>query len=222
MRRTHLALGLATGLLVLAAAVTGLLLQYPHLLGRTPVTMTAFVELPGREGCYLRGTDVGLQASQDGGATWDGVPMLMPPGPVLRIVLDPARPEVLYVLGRDGLVLSRDGGRIWEPLDPGPPPGPAWMALIDLSLHPDGTVDLVTGGGFWRTRDGAATWTAHPVTPPPMGSGMHRLVHDLHTGFIAGRAGQRVVTGGAAALVLLVITGFLLALGSRNRRNGRG
>jgi hypothetical protein len=222
MRQFHLVLGLGAGLLVLVAAVTGVLLQYPHLLGPAPVEMTAFHALSGEEGHYLRGTSLGLEASLDGGGTWREVPMLMPPGPVRRIVADRDRPEVIFVLGRDGLVMSRDGGRIWEPMDPGAPLDHSWMQLVDLTLRADGNVDLITRGGFWRTMDGGQTWRAHAVTPPSRSSGMRGLIHDLHTGYIWNRSGSWMVTAGAVALVLLVITGALLTLVSGNRRPRRG
>jgi uncharacterized iron-regulated membrane protein len=42
------------------------------------------------------------------------------------------------------------------------------------------------------------------------------MVHDLHTGHLAGLVGRRVTEAGALALVFITVTGILLY-----RRNGR-
>ena len=117
-RQAHKVLGLVGGVLILLSAISGILLQYPHLLGPPELRVTAYSSDTGHPGRPFRGTTLGLEVSEDSGKTWREVPMLMPPGEIRRILVSPDNPDWVLVLGSDGLVSSRDGGRIWEPLDP--------------------------------------------------------------------------------------------------------
>lgn len=211
-RRAHLVLGVLAGLFVLLAAATGLLLQYPGLLGAETVEVTALADVPGDGARFLRGTSEGLERSRDGGRSWEEVPMLLPPGPVRRIVADDS---TIYVLGRDGIVVSRDAGRIWESLETGVDLPPRWTDPIDLVVEPGGAVVLMTGAGIRRSDDGGETWTAQEFPGTARRSRAYDLVHDLHTGWIAGSGGVRAVTVGAVCLLVLVATGFQIAWRSR-------
>ncbi len=103
----------------------------------------------------LAGTDgEGVYRSADGGATWTATRGGMGNAHVQAMVVDPARPEVVYAATwRNGLYRSTDGGRNWAAIG-GKPPHPD---AITLALDP-GTPGAVlvgfSGGSVWRVDGG--------------------------------------------------------------------
>jgi hypothetical protein len=221
-RKVHTWLGLGAGLLVMVTTVSGLLLQYPGLLGEPAVKVTTLAVNPDRPDHLLRGTTAGLEVSGNGGLSWHEVPMLMPPGEIRRVLFDGPESSRVFVLGKDGLVRSDDGGRIWEPLYPDPGESAGWQQWVDLVLGADGSLMIVSEAGLQISGDGGLTWEerAMPTTVPE--NAALKLVHDLHTGYWAGPNGPKLVTLGALSLVILVLSGFYLGLVKRNgkARNG--
>ncbi|TSC72045.1 MAG: hypothetical protein G01um101470_431 [Parcubacteria group bacterium Gr01-1014_70] len=61
-------------------------------------------------------SDYGLLRSLDNAATWQEVPLLVPPDslPILGFAVHPAKPHVLYVSAASQLYKSEDGGRTWS------------------------------------------------------------------------------------------------------------
>lgn len=140
------------------------------LLSATQDDFMGFTIVPERDNLLVAsghpaaGGNLGLIASEDGGATWttisDGVG-----GPVdfHALTSSPANPDVLYGLFK-GIQTSRDGGNTWEFV------GPAPETTIDLSgsASSEQLLFAATGSGLFRTEDGGRTWMrqgpASPVT----------------------------------------------------------
>lgn len=206
--RVHRWLGLAAGLLVLLATGTGLLLQFPDLLGPPSLEAMVFAADPLNENRWWRGTNFGVELSRDAGVSWREVPMLRPPADILRIVFAPDDGRTLYVLGADALVVSSDGGRIWAPLEPERPAGETWYEYQDLGVGAAGQVALFTAAGVLRSGDGGKSWEALGWSTSNRERELRQLVHDLHTGYWLGRTGSWIVSVGALALLALALSGF--------------
>ncbi len=216
----HRALGVAAAVLVLGATGTGLLLQFPHLLGPPADPPGAFAADPNDADRWLRGTRYGIEISTDRGRSWRETPMLRPPGEVLRIAFAPDDANTVYVLGADGLVVSHDSGRIWESVVLPPPPAEAWLEPLDLSVGAAGRIALLSAGGVLRSGDGGDTWSDLPWPSRRPDRDLHRVVHELHTGYWLGNTGRAIVSAGAFALLVLTLSGLALA-GLRNRGRRR-
>lgn len=105
--------------------------------------------------------DGGIYRSTDGGATWSNLsPELMRGGRVLRIVIDPNAPRVLYAdvdftcqCSHSAIYRTGDGGGHWSIVFDG------WTGLLAMNLaHPS---TLYAGGtdGLRTTNDGGRHWT---------------------------------------------------------------
>jgi photosystem II stability/assembly factor-like uncharacterized protein len=75
-----------------------------------------------------------LFKSVDRGATWSalshGLPAEGPEGTIRDIVVDPRRPQTVYVVNASGVYISGNGGRTWFPLNGGLPDAP-WRLVLD-------------------------------------------------------------------------------------------
>lgn len=216
VRRVHSWIGVVAAVLVLVAAGSGILLQHPTWFGSEADTALCLAVDPTTPTRMLRGTSWGVEVSEDGGNKWRETPMLAPPRDVARIVFAPTADHV-YAMGSQSLVWSFDGGRIWQDL-----PGPAAERLLgarflDLTVAPDGTLGLLTTAGQYQ-RPPAGPWRAvgEPVTPQV---DRGQWIHDLHTGYLFGTWGRRVVEYGGWSLVLLTLTGLVLSSRARTRRS---
>ncbi len=84
------------------------------------------VHTPGQNGHVFKTTD--------GGNTWRDISGNLPDVPVLSIVLDPVRPNTLYIGTDVGVFRSTNDGQTWEPFDNGMPN----VAVVDLHITTDG------------------------------------------------------------------------------------
>lgn len=216
LRVGHRWVGAVSAVFLLIAAGTGFLLQHPDWLGPEPEVRLAVALDPMDQGRLLRGTHWGVEQSRDGGETWTEIPMLMPPTDVVRIVFAPDDPRVVLALGRDALVVSRDGGVVWEEIlveaaakDPG-------LVFRDLAAGSGGHLTLLADEGLLASSDDGSTWHWLDQEPDRDTADWGRLIHDLHTGHLAGAVGRKVAELGAVALVLIILTGLVLL-----RRNGK-
>jgi len=78
--------------------------------------------------------------TDDGGGTWQDIGQDLPAAPVNAIVVDPDRPQTLYVGNDVGVYVSTNTGQSWEPLGQGLPRAP----VLDLAFHQP-TRTLVAG-----------------------------------------------------------------------------
>ncbi len=88
---------------------------------------------------YLGGLN-GVFKSVDGGASWMQLAAgLDPAAEISDIVIDPLRPNVVYVGTTNlGVFYSSDGGDTFQPLNQGTPEG--HLPIVDLDLSADGGV----------------------------------------------------------------------------------
>lgn len=99
----------------------------------------------------------GLWRSDDGGTTWQRLPLTEP---VLTVALDPRSDRVLYVEAPTGggVLRSTDSGRTWVPTAA---PGTSPPFVYELTIAPsDGDILFAYsfGRGIYRSRNSGATW----------------------------------------------------------------
>jgi photosystem II stability/assembly factor-like uncharacterized protein len=119
--------------------------------------------LDGEGRSLLLGAHTGLFRSEDGGRSWQPVPI---PGThahldVMAIAPDPRDPLTIYVGTHEaGVLKTTDGGTSWTPVNGGlaglDVHGLAVDAAVPSKLH---AVVRDTGEGVYRTTDGGAKWT---------------------------------------------------------------
>ena len=215
----HKVIGLIVGLPMIFTVVTGVLLQYPQLLGPATEITTAVVIDPQQATHWMRGSNFGLHHSFDQGLTWQEAPLMWSPGSIRRLVFSPTNPSQVYALGTDALLVSEDSGRIWELLEMRTSEKQTWEQLIDLSVEDDASLLVLTDIGFLRSPDLGQTWFAQNLNSGNSQSSAVTLVHNLHTGHWLEIAGPWSITATAVGGVLLVFSGFSLVM--IKRKNGR-
>jgi uncharacterized iron-regulated membrane protein len=216
LRLSHRWVGLAAAALLLVSGVTGVLLQHPSWLGSVAAPSLTLAADPLTVGRLLRGNHWGVEESTDAGLTWNEVAMLAPPTDVVRIVFSGPETRTVHALGKDALVVSDDGGRVWEGVRiaaPGLDPG---VTFLDFAVGSPGQWHVLTDAGMLTSTDKGRTWAWAGLRNEVSGRDWHRLVHDLHTGHLAGSVGRRTAEIGALALLFITVTGLLLF-----RRGGR-
>ena len=111
----HRWLGATVSVVLLALAVSGLLLMHPDWTGPAADRTLSLVVDPEDADHLLRGTERGLLRSEDGGATWQRLEPATPIAEVVSLEWAPDDPDLVYAASRDGdLLRSHDGGWSWE------------------------------------------------------------------------------------------------------------
>jgi len=205
---------------MLLIAITGLLLAHPRWLGPGEIETTALAADPDRSARWLRGTELGLEVSEDDGRTWREAPMLAPPGTIIRIAFAPDEPSRVYVLGSDGLVSAEDGGRIWAAIAWPESLLTPWPELRDLALGTGGRVRVLTDAGILASADHGVSWRWSSVGSPGNADRLRDAIHRLHTGYWLGESGLLINDLMALVLVILTASGLVM-LARPSRRNGR-
>ena len=101
-------------------------------------------------------TAQGIEVSEDGGRSWQPLPIGGRNEEVFALSLHPLDPDILFVGRRDGLWKSKDGGRSWEVL---PYPGSVPLSVAIPKSQPD-TLYLATARrGVYKSSDGGYQWT---------------------------------------------------------------
>ncbi len=104
----------------------------------------------------------GVYKTTDGGANWTAVNQGLPTpvGELLKIAMDPANPQILYIGGMTGLFKSEDGGASWRQLSAGLDPTASIRAMVVDPLHP-GVLYIGTDIlGVYYSLDGGQTFSA--------------------------------------------------------------
>ncbi|HEX8736167.1 MAG TPA: YCF48-related protein [Pyrinomonadaceae bacterium] len=102
----------------------------------------------------------GLMVSRDDGETWQKVEGIRDEVPVSAIVVDPKRPERIYVGTTQTLYLSRDGGRTWMRRGGNLPLGNYTSILVNPQ-NPDEILvasALEANGGIYQSIDAGISW----------------------------------------------------------------
>jgi photosystem II stability/assembly factor-like uncharacterized protein len=103
---------------------------------------------------------LGLEISNDGGATWQ----TLPDSPNAdQVVVDPIDADAVFVVNQADLWRSRDGGQSWTRIESGLPTDAAAGTAIarDLVIDPVGSdrMWVSSADGIYRTIDAGASWT---------------------------------------------------------------
>ena len=122
---------------------------------------------------YAGGEEAKLFRSQDGGKSWDLVPVrvtfpsvTMTPRPlpkrIIGLAVDPNRPEEMYAAVEvGGLLRSRDGGQSWEGISEGhyQNDDPVDMHGVLVSSTPSRRISVISRVGMFRSDDGGDHWS---------------------------------------------------------------
>jgi uncharacterized iron-regulated membrane protein len=210
LKTAHNWVGLASAVFLTALLVTGVALNHPdRFIGGASSERLSLAADPWRSGRLYRGTASGLQRTEDGGATWEEVPMLFPAVEVVDVAFHPADRDAVYVLQRwQGVLASRDGGTVWEPFEVPFDPTAAGVELVGLTVTPAGELFLETSAGLLTRAAGAGAWT--PRDFDLKRRNWTRIVKSLHNGHFFGTWFVKVYDAAAAALLLLIVTGIVL------------
>lgn len=222
----HRWLGLVAGLMILIAAGTAIGLNHRDAWRRSPsgdaaarspfqkYVLSTSVD-PSDAKRVLVGTNDGLFRSLDGGKTWEEAVLPVPAEQVGTILFDTRRPGVAYLALRSiGVFRSEDHGDIWEELKlPFYPPEGTQVA--GLSLDGDGRLTLATTEGMYRqATSGEWAHLDRPVAPKAEdGKRVAQLMYDLHDGRFWGTYGVPITDAVSAALIVLVLSGYVLYFG---------
>lgn len=102
----------------------------------------------------------GLMVSRDDGETWQKVAGVPDDAPVSAIVVDPKRPERIYIGTMQTLYLSRDGGRTWQRRGGNLPLGNYTSILVNPRNTDEVLVAsaLEANGGIYQSADAGVSW----------------------------------------------------------------
>lgn len=216
LRSLHRWLGVLSAALIVLVTVTGVILHHPRWLGAEAPGHMLVSWAPADQERLLRVSPALLEWSADGGETWVESPLDLVPSEPIRLTPS-ADGRSLWLVGRDGLLVSDGRGVLWDVRFLPPLHG---SEIVDLAAASADRAVLATDAGAWMTRDGAQTW--QPAWRGDERAGALALVHDLHTGYWAGRDLTLVYDVGALALLVVVISGSVLAVRTGRRRGRSG
>lgn len=201
--------------MIVLVTVTGMILQHPDWVGAGTSGQVLVSWAPGDGGRLLRVSPARLEWSLDEGDTWIESPLDLVPSEPVRLTPS-ADGRSVWLVGRDGLLVGDRRGVLWDVRFLPPLEG---SEIVDLAAASGDLAILSTDAGTWLTRDGARTWEL--AWQGDGRRGPLAIVHDLHTGYWAGRDVTLVYDIGAIALLLLVISGTVLVIRARPK-NGPG
>lgn len=210
IKNVHNLLGLASAAFLGILLLTGIALNHPGawIPGAASERLSLEAD-PARPGRLYRGTASALERSEDGGRTWEEVPMAFPALEVMDMAFHPRSPDMVYALQRwHGPLLSRDGGTVWEPVALSFDPQAAGIELKGLSVSNGGVLYLETSAGLLRRPAEGAAW--EPVDFDTGRRNWSRIVRTLHNGHFFGEGFVKVYDAAALALLVLIISGIVL------------
>ena len=124
---------------------------------------------------FAAGVSGGIWKSDDNGASWrptgDGLTNIA----VNALLIDPARPDVMYVgtgegyfreeirgtglpLRGSGIYVTTDGARSWQQLPATNTPDFHWVNDLEFGVNDSRRIYAATRSGVWRSTDNGATW----------------------------------------------------------------
>ena len=210
VKNLHNWMGLGSAVFLALLLVTGVMLNHPlKMIGGADAQRFSVAADPSSPQRLYRGTWSLLERSEDGGKTWEEVPMAFPAMEVVDIAFHPKKTKTIYVLQRwHGPLMSEDGGVVWEPVPMSFDPQAAGVELIGLAVSADGSLFLETSAGLLKRAAGADQW--QPVDFDLQKKNWMRVVKTLHNGHFFGEWFVKVYDVTAAVLLILIITGIVL------------
>ena len=124
---------------------------------------------------FAAGVSGGIWKSDDNGTTWrptgDGLTNIA----VNSLLIDPARPDVMYAgtgegyfreeirgtglpLRGSGIYVTTDGARSWQQLPATNTPDFHWVNDLEFGVNDSRRIYAATRSGVWRSTDSGATW----------------------------------------------------------------
>jgi photosystem II stability/assembly factor-like uncharacterized protein len=108
-------------------------------------------------------TQIGLYASEDGGATWSESGAGVLDGKFLNVIaIDPVSSSTVFAGTSGGVYLSHNAGASWSPSNPGlVDSGGQTPNVLSLAIDPNDSAGMVAGtngAGTFGSTDGGATW----------------------------------------------------------------
>jgi hypothetical protein len=126
---------------------------------------------------FAAGVSGGLWTSDDDAATWrptgDGLTNIA----INSLLIDPARPDVMYAgtgegylreevrgtglpLRGSGIYVTNDGAKTWQQLPATNTPDFHWVNDLEFGVNDSRRIYAATRSGVWRSTDRGATWVA--------------------------------------------------------------
>jgi len=121
-----------------------------------PQGVVAIAGSPNQPTVLYAGTSTGLYRSPDSGNTWSQVSTFSPALEIHSVALDENAPAAIFVATNQGIFRSLDNAVTWYPSSQGLQGTDA--ADTELASGP-GMLLAYQSGEFYRSTDGAATWT---------------------------------------------------------------
>ena len=206
-KKIHNILGIASAFFLTILLVTGICLNHPARFERKD--MEAIALDPSDTSRIFSGGKDGLSVSKDGGAQWEEVPMLFPPQDVVDLVFASKDPRRIYALEKWGrLYVSHDGGKVWTALALPFDPQLTGVELKRIVPGAGGDLALLTSRGWLRSGDGGKTWDPSHFIPGRRSA--METIKALHNGYFFSPQFVWVYDASAAALLILIVTGFVL------------
>ena len=175
---------------------------------------------------FAAGVSGGIWKSDDNATTWrptgDGLTNIA----VNSLLIDPARPDVMYAgtgegyfreeirgtglpLRGSGIYVTTDGARSWQQLPATNTPDFHWVNDLEFGVNDSRRIYAATRSGVWRSTDSGATWARLLG-----GQRARRLPRS--------RAAARSIRRRVVRIVRIVRTSHRVSLSSRRRSIRRG
>ena len=116
---------------------------------------------------YLSTFEEGIYKTTDKGISWqsfeEDLEEFRQAEKVEKIVIDPQRPNIIYVGSEYGLLTSKDAGNSWQEVKIIMPPES--KPVLSLAIEPQNTDHLYYGAGpiLYRSLDQGINWTVHEL-----------------------------------------------------------
>jgi photosystem II stability/assembly factor-like uncharacterized protein len=136
--------------------------------GATPDTLLTLTAGPSPDQVYAGVQDRGVLRSVDGARSWQIADRGLRASTVGAVAVDPGDPGRLYaIVPGQGFLVSRDAGQRWRRAGAGLPTDATSLQYATLAIDPGDSAVLYLAwnggfGGFSRSTDGGATFTALP------------------------------------------------------------
>lgn len=174
---------------------------------------------PHQASHLLASNDKALYQSHDGGSSWSELKLFVPAEKITGIAFHPTKSQYFWIALREvGIYWTDDGGELWEEMFD-LPFNPVEGEYIDqLSVAQGPTLKVKTEMALYSYSPNAK-WSKHSLVKgnSQQTLSMHDLIWQLHTGRFFGSWGVWLYDLISICLILLSISGLLLAKRPRKK-----